>query len=111
VDYKRLIEDYGELLSDFEISPFESIDGLHIRDRLEEQYVELSEEEKELLQKYDLRLFLQSAEVYEHLKRAFNFDGNKPSPEWWWRLNEFGRIDVKALAEFVTKKKHFDDAI
>lgn len=38
MDYLRDIEEYGEDVNDFEVSPFEMIDMLHRRSRLNKEF-------------------------------------------------------------------------
>lgn len=95
MSYKEKIEDYLELVTDMDLSPFESIDGLHIRDRLEEAHAQLNSEEKDLLRKADLTLFLNVDSIYEHLRKAHDFSIRKPSAGWWWELDKFiGRVKL-----------------
>ncbi|HEU4964587.1 MAG TPA: hypothetical protein VFV52_12145 [Bacilli bacterium] len=83
------LQAYGELVDDFEVSPFESLDMLHIRDSLEQQMAKLTEQQREQLKKFDLKLFLNAQKMYAHIGQVFNFDGKKPNQEWWWRLDQF----------------------
>lgn len=106
MSYKEKIEEYLELVTDFDLSPFESIDGLHIRDRLEEAHAQLTAEEKELLRKADLTLFLNVDPIYNHLKKAHDFTTRKPSTGWWWELNKFiGRVNVNELIELLKQQE------
>ena len=105
MNFKQKIEDYLELVTDFDLSPFESIDGLHIRDRLEEAQAQLTAEEKELLRKADLTLFLNVDPIYNHLSKAHDFSKRKPSSGWWWELDRFvGRVHVNELIDLLKQK-------
>lgn len=96
-ELKRTIQNYGLDVEDFETSPFESIDMLHVRSSLQERYAELDAEDRENLRRHDEVLLVNAARMYEHIRRVFAFNSDRPTAEWWWHLDKVaaGQLTVK----------------
>lgn len=85
----RKIELYGEDVLDTELSPFESLNMLHHRTWLQENIHNLTEEELELLRLNDQKLFSNASNMFQHIKRIYDFSCSKePLEQWWWHLNK-----------------------
>lgn len=54
MEFLKDIEYYGEDVTDFEVSPFESIDMLYRRSRLYKNPSKMTRQERILLMKYDI---------------------------------------------------------
>jgi len=93
----KLYEEYIRDLSGLEISPFEFIDTLYVRDRLFEDYNDLNDREKEVLRQCD-KIFLDNVKkFYEHINFVYDFSNNEsPLSRWWWHLDKLinGRLKV-----------------
>ena len=108
MNFKQEIEFYGEDLQDFEMSPFEMIETFHKRTLLHHHYQELTNEEKASLKEKDQYLLKIAKKVYEHMKKVYDFQNDKPMEEWWWHLDKVANhqlsIDVRK-ARYI--KNHF----
>lgn len=85
------IEHYGMDVNDDEISPFESLDMLHRRSRIQEHFEELSAPEKELLQRYDEVLIENAEKMHKHVSKVYDFKHDRPMAHWWWHLDKIAR--------------------
>ena len=94
MNFKQEIESYGEDLQDFEMSPFEMIEAFHKRTLLHHHYHELTTEEKALLKEKDQFLLKTAKKVYEHMKKVYDFQNNKPMEEWWWHLDKVANHQI-----------------
>lgn len=95
MEYLRDIELYGEDAADFEVSPFESIDMLHRRSRLNKESHKMTLRERILLMKYDLRLIENSDRMVEHIAKVYDFsNSHEPLEEWWWHLDKVVSRDI-----------------
>lgn len=98
MDYLEDIELYGQDVTDFEVSPFESIDMLHRRSRLNKESHNMTLKERILLMKYDLRLLENVDSMVQHIERVYDFTNSRePLEEWWWHLNQVasGALEVE----------------
>lgn len=77
MNLRKKIENYGEDISDFNTSPFEALEMLHVRSHIEEYKNELSEEEATLLRKYDQQLLNNADRMYKHISKAYDFSLSK----------------------------------
>ena len=85
----QLIRNYGLDIDEFaEISPFELVNTLAIRDGLEEDYQLLTQQEKLALKMHDKKLIAKAAEFNKELKKAVNLDGSEPLSRWWTHLEK-----------------------
>lgn len=102
MNHEEDIRIYGEVINDTELSPFETIEVLHIRSELHEQYSNLSSEEKRTLFSYDLKLLENTDKMFKHIQKAYNFSkSTKPIQEWWWHLDKIvtGKIQISFRVE------------
>ncbi|MDA1675408.1 hypothetical protein [Bacillus cereus group sp. TH152-1LC] len=97
-EYMEEIKYYGEDAIDTEISAFESVNMLHQRSWLQENIHNLSEEESELLRENDRKLLANAKNMFEHIRRIYDFSARSTErlEEWWWHLDMVvdGRLKV-----------------
>ena len=101
-EYSKSIDIYGKGVNDFEVSPFESIEMLHRRSRLEHVIHELSKEDRIKLLSNDLILIKNAQRMSEHIGKVYNFSlTDEPLNEWWWHLEKVanGKIAFNLNAE------------
>ncbi|WP_423800704.1 hypothetical protein [Neobacillus sp. SAB-20_R2A] len=97
MEFLKDIEYYGEDVTDFEVSPFETIDMLHRRSRLYKGSSNMTQQERILLMKYDLKLLENVERMVEHLGKVYDFSlSAEPLEEWWWHLNKVasGELEI-----------------
>lgn len=102
MNHEEDIRIYGEVVNDTELSPFETIEALHIRSELHEQYSNLTWEEKRALLLYDLKLLENADKMVKHIQQVYNFSSSVNSiQEWWWHLDKIttGKIYLSYLVE------------
>ena len=81
------IEDYGLSVNDLDVSPFESMEMLHLRSKIERVFNELTNEERTKLFQYDVILVKNAKEMAEHLSEIYSFSmSTEPISLWWWHL-------------------------
>ncbi|MFP3726989.1 hypothetical protein U8V72_17580 [Priestia filamentosa] len=93
-------EGYEDSMLDFELSPFEALEGLHIRTNLHEDYLQLTLPEKMRLQYADLRVIHSVKDVYKHVRQIYDFSlSTEPLEQWWWHLDKVcsDRLEVSFL--------------
>jgi YHS domain-containing protein len=92
----RLYEGDIKDLSGLNLSPFEFIETLHVRDRLFEEFSDLSPENKEILHECD-KIFLDNAEkIYEHISKVYDWENDdRPLLKWWWHLDKLVADELK----------------
>lgn len=98
MDFLKDIEYYGEDVTDIEVSPFETIDMLHRRSRLNKESSKMSLQERILLMKYDLKLLENVEEMVKHIGEIYDFSlSAEPLDEWWWHLDKVasGELEVE----------------
>jgi hypothetical protein len=94
------IQNYGEDVNDFEVSPFESVQMLHNRSDLHKVYNDLTIKEKQLLATYDLILIKNAEKMLKHIQKAYDFSlSDQPTREWWWHLDKL----IEGKISFVAK--------
>lgn len=83
------IINYGLSVNDFEVSPYESLNMLDLRDIIDENKNKLSNREKILLRKFDIKLLSNADLMSRHLSKVydFNYSEDIPLDKWWWHLN------------------------
>lgn len=64
------IENYGLSVNDLDVSPFESMDMLHLRSKIEKVLSELTNEEIAKLFQYDLKL-VENAKIWKNTFQRF----------------------------------------
>ena len=102
--YEKEIRNYGLGIDDFEVSPFESVNMLHTRSRLEKVVHDLTNEEKIKLYAYDMVLIQNAKKMSEYISEIYNFSNSKePLTEWWWHLDKvaIGQISFNLSANMV----------
>lgn len=67
MDYLKDIKMYVQDVTDFDVSPFETIDMLHRRSRLNKKSPNMTLKERILLMKYDLRLLENVDRMVQHV--------------------------------------------
>lgn len=96
------INRYESDIFDFDISPFELIQILHLRSKLEIVYSSMGENEKLALLTIDLKVIKNAQRIVEHIEKVYDFsNSNHPISEWWWHL------DKVANGEFIMKSYQF----
>ncbi|WP_445506176.1 hypothetical protein [Niallia sp. 03190] len=100
--YNKSIEIYGQCVDDFEVSPFESVDMLQRRSKLEDVIHELTNEERIKLLSYDLKLINNAKKMSDYIGKVYDFSlSDEPLSEWWWHLDQVasGKISFNLSAE------------
>jgi len=88
--YSEMIDELMDLANDFDVSPFEHHQGMHLRDILEEEKDNLNDVEREMLRKADEIWIKNASKIVEHVSRIWNFDNNElPKENWWWHLSKY----------------------
>lgn len=83
------IENYGLSVNDLDVSPFESMDMLHLRSKIEKVLSELTNEETAKLFQYDLKLVENAKDMAEHISEIYSFSmSTEPTSQWWWHLDK-----------------------
>ena len=88
MQFKQEIEFYGDDIKDMNASPFEMLEAFHKRSTLHHQFDQFTFEEKILLKKYDQLLLKTAKQVYEQVRKVYDFQSDKPLQEWWWHLDK-----------------------
>jgi hypothetical protein len=101
-EHNRSIDIYGKCIDDFGVSPFESVDMLHRRSKLENVIHELTKDERIKLISYDMELIKNAKRMSEHIVKVYDFSlSDEPLSEWWWHLDKVanGKIAFNLSAE------------
>ena len=105
----QLIKNYGMDIDDCEnedlLSPFDLIATLAVRDSLEEDYNNLSDEEKRLLKENDKKLIKNAVKFNQELKKVLKLDGSIPVERWWTHLDEV--ISGELFVDLDNHQVHF----
>lgn len=86
------------VLDTLELSPFETLNALHLRSHLQKEVSHLTNKEKLKLYQYDLYLLDRIEEMKKHLENVYNFSASdEPIEHWWWHLDKIisGEIVIK----------------
>ena len=95
-DFSILVRNYGLGVSNFDVSPFESLNTLHTRSNLEKSMKHLTNEEKVELHRYDMVLIQNAKEMCKHIESVYDFLTSKePVSEWWWHLDQVAKGDIR----------------
>nr|WP_263323560.1 hypothetical protein [Neobacillus sp. Marseille-Q6967] len=106
INFLRNIEEYGEDVNDFEVSPFESVDMLHRRSRLNKESSKMSLRERILLLKYDLLLLENVERMVEHINKVYDVSNSvEPLEEWWWHLDMIAKGELEIEIGLSSKDK------
>lgn len=92
----HLYEEDIKDLSILEMSPFEALETLHIRDRLFEEYNNLDQKERNSLLECDKILLDNADKVYKYIDKIYDWDkSEKPFFRWWWHLDKLVKGNLK----------------
>src|SRR5690625_294158 len=106
MNYLKLIELYGQDVSDFEVSPFETLDMLHLRSRLNKDFHNMKLKERFLLMKYDLQLLENVDHMVQHIESVYDFANSKePYEQRWWQLDKVASGELEVEIEATPKNK------
>lgn len=95
MSHTKVIENYGQDVDDFEVSPFESVNMLHTRTKIEKQIKNLTNEEKIKLYAYDMVLIQNANKMMNHIEEIYDFSASsKPLNEWWWHLDKVSNGEI-----------------
>lgn len=101
--HEEEIIDFQQTILDFELSPFETLECLHIRSSLREKYSQLTMKERALLLRADALVMENVEEISEHLRKAYNFScSTEPYDEWWWHLDKVEQGKLKVTFNITT---------
>lgn len=83
------ISNYGLSVRNFQVSPYESLNMLDLRDILDDNIEKMSDIQKKRLWKHDFKLLLYSKHMAARLSKVYNFEYSRDISEgkWWWHLN------------------------
>lgn len=86
-----------------DVSAFEHLEMLMIRDRLADQEFSLSKQEKASLADADQRLLTSAAAFYAELARITSLEEERwqrrPTPDrWWWYLDVLSALPISAAS-------------
>lgn len=92
---KNKIHLYELSVEDTKVSPFETIDMLHIRSQLEKVIPELENDEITELLNHDVKLINNAKRMVEHISKIYNFSSSlEPLSHWWWHLDKIASGEV-----------------
>lgn len=100
--HSKRIENYGISANDTETSPFEAVDMLHVRSKIEKVINELTNEERISLYFHDFKLIKNAKQMSDHIGEVYDFTTSEESiSEWWWHLDQVadGKVTFKLKAE------------
>lgn len=89
MNWRKSIENYLDDLLDTSVSPFEAVDGLRTRDRIQQHLDELTEDELRFLKVCDNKVKINADRIYNHIKGVVDFTSKTSSDGWWWRIDQF----------------------
>jgi hypothetical protein len=100
------IKRYESDILDLEISPFETTHTLHLRSKLEEQFLNMTLEEQIELLSIDLQVIKNAKKISKHLAAIYDSgDSHRPISEWWWHLDKIANGDISVRGfNFCTNK-------
>ncbi|WP_106494819.1 hypothetical protein [Lentibacillus sp. Marseille-P4043] len=104
--YMNKIERYGREIRDLTVSPFETMEMLHLRSALEKEISNMDENEQLRLLYFDLEVIQNIQNIYEHINNIYDFSTSKePDTEWWWHLDKVinGEIRIKSYPLYTEK--------
>jgi len=94
----KKINDYGMLLDTLDLSPFETLNAMHLRSSLQKEINDMTNQQKLKLYQYDLYLLDRIEEFKKHLEEVYDFSSSdEPIEQWWWHLDKIvsGEIIIK----------------
>ncbi|PGX73772.1 hypothetical protein [Priestia megaterium] len=83
------ISNYGLSVRNLQVSPYESLNMLDLRDILDDNIEKMSDIQKKRLWRHDFKLLFYSKLMAARLAEVYNFEYSRDIPEekWWWHLN------------------------
>ncbi|RST76185.1 hypothetical protein D4T97_005220 [Siminovitchia acidinfaciens] len=87
-DLTKELRQYRMMIGNLELSPFETLQDLYIRNTLEDKISLMTHKERLRLHYYDLQVILNADKFKEQLENVYDFSTNKPLKEWWWHLDK-----------------------
>ncbi|MDU9693307.1 hypothetical protein O0Q50_19230 [Priestia aryabhattai] len=89
------IKEYESDMFDFDISPFEFLQTLHLRTKLKHHFSAMSIEEKIELLSVDLKIIQNAHKIANHIGKVYDFStSSHPKCEWWWHLDQVAKREV-----------------
>ena len=100
------LKQYSVAVEHPEVSGFEHLNMLMVRDRLAEQELSLAPNEKRQLQAADQRLLEQAAVFQAELARITTLENERrhrqpPPQRWWWYLDVLTALPTPLVAELT----------
>ncbi|MFD2212321.1 hypothetical protein [Metabacillus endolithicus] len=95
-EYKGDIRNYGDDVSDLEVSPFEHLRMLYDRTELHKVQDKLNYEDKVQLAYYDVILLQNAEKMVENISKVYDFNQSTEIPleQWWWHLDKMIKGDI-----------------
>ncbi|MZQ76215.1 MAG: hypothetical protein GT589_08720 [Peptoclostridium sp.] len=89
MDNRKTINSYKYGIEDFEeVSPFELVDTLMVRDRIEKTKSEFTEKEWKEIEAVDDELKSKGKLAHDHLMKIEYKTHKEPKENWWWHVGE-----------------------
>jgi hypothetical protein len=108
-EHVNAIKEYYWYLNNLEISPYESMNMLDVRDYLHDNFHKLTIDEQSLVEHLDHILHLNASTMHDHLSQVYNFDNSAevPPDKWWWHLHSYKQLSagIEALENFASFKQ------
>ncbi|MCM3623682.1 hypothetical protein M4D70_15720 [Brevibacillus borstelensis] len=105
------IEIYGNCVDDLDVSPFESVDMLHRRSKIDLVAHELTYEERMKLLSYDMQLIKNAKLMYNHITEIYDFTlSDEPLRQWWWHMDKIVNGEIAFnLCPVVVSHRNVDE--
>jgi len=87
---EKIIEAYGSYVLDLDldVSPFEFLQMLHLRSKLQSVFTELIASEQATLLELDKKLLNNAEAMSKHIGSIYKWDvSTEPYSHWWWHLD------------------------
>ena len=100
MNYLEEINQYRQDIEDLDLSPFETLETLHFRSDLKNNYHLLNAEEKQELAKCDIKMIHNAEQILKHLNTIYDSSTSQhPIEDWWWHLDKLvnGEISLTAI--------------
>ena len=100
------LKQYSVAVEHPEVSGFEHLNMLIVRDRLAEQELSLTPDETKRLKAADQRLLEQAADFQAELARITTLENERqhrqpPPQRWWWYLDVLTSLPTPLVAELT----------
>jgi len=95
-NHRKAIKQYYFYLSNLDVSPYETMNLLDIRDYLHEKFTELDKVEQSLVEHLDHFFHLKATQIYDHISKVYNFQNSAdiPPDKWWWHLDSYKELSA-----------------